>query len=78
MNQYLDTIQPELMNITRLFGIPDSEWEAPRYTYSAWADAGRYHCRFTDGTHTAPGGGRTAADAAPQAGGPAACPADAV
>ena len=53
MMQYLDTIQPELMNITRLFGIPDSEWEAPRYTYSAWADAGRYHCRFTDGTHTA-------------------------
>ena len=53
MMQYLDTIQPELMNITRLFGIPDSEWEVPRYTYSAWADAGRYHCRFTDGTHTA-------------------------
>ena len=28
MTQYLDTIQPELMNITRLFGISDSAWDA--------------------------------------------------
>ena len=55
MTQYLDTIQPELMNITRLFGIPDSEWDAPRYTFTAWENAGAYHCRFTDGEHTAEG-----------------------
>ena len=53
MNQYLDTIQPELMNITRLFGIPDSAWDAPDYTFTAWEEAEAYHCRFTDGTHAA-------------------------
>ena len=55
MTQYLDTIQPELMNITRLFGIPDSEWDAPRYTFTAWTEDGQYHCRFTDGEHAAEG-----------------------
>ena len=53
MNQYLDTIQPELMNITRLFGIPDSAWDAPDYTFTAWEADDMYHCRFTDGAHTA-------------------------
>ena len=53
MNQYLDTIQPELMNITRLFGLPDSDWDAPRFTFTAWETEGRYHCRFTDGEHNA-------------------------
>jgi len=53
MNQYLDTIQPELMNITRLFGIPDSAWDAPDYTFTAWEEDGAYHCRFTGGEHTA-------------------------
>ncbi|MGN1369730.1 MAG: coproporphyrinogen dehydrogenase HemZ [Aristaeellaceae bacterium] len=53
MMQYLDTITPELMNITRLFGIPDSEWDAPRYTFTAWDGEGQYHCRFTDGEHAA-------------------------
>ena len=53
MTQYLDTIQPELMNITRLFAIPDSAWDAPDYTFTAWEGEGAYHCRFTDGTHTA-------------------------
>ncbi len=53
MNQYLDTIQPELMNITRLFGITDSAWDAPDYTFTAWEGAGAYHCRFVGGEHTA-------------------------
>ena len=53
MNQYLDTIQPELMNITRLFGIPDSAWDAPDYTFTAWETDDAYHCRFTDGERTA-------------------------
>ena len=53
MMQYLDTIQPELMNITRLFGIPDSAWDAPDYTFTAWEADDMYHCRFTDGAHTA-------------------------
>ncbi len=49
MDQYLDTIQPELMNITRLFGLPDEGWDLPRFTFRAWAEAGQFHCRFTDG-----------------------------
>ena len=53
MNQYVDTIQPELMNITRLFGIADEAWDQPDYTFTAWEGEGMYHCRFTDGTHTA-------------------------
>ena len=53
MNQYLDTIQPDLMNITRLFGIPDSAWDVPDYTFTAWEADGKYHCRFTDGVRTA-------------------------
>ncbi len=53
MQQYLDTIQPELMNITRLFGLPDSDWDAPRFTFTAWAGEGQYHCRFTDGAKAA-------------------------
>lgn len=53
MNQYLDTIQPELMNITRLFAISDSAWDAPDYTFTAWEGEGMYHCRFTGSGHTA-------------------------
>lgn len=53
MIQYLDTIQPELMNITRLFGLPDSEWDAPRFTFTAWEAGDMYRCRFTDGVHAA-------------------------
>ena len=53
MNQYLDTIQPELMNITRLFGLPDEEWDVPRFTFTAWEGEGAYHCRFTDGEQMA-------------------------
>ena len=53
MNQYLDTIQPELMNITRLFGIADEAWDQPDYTFTAWEGEDKYHCRFTDGAHTA-------------------------
>ena len=53
MTQYLDTIQPELMNITRLFGIPDSAWDAPDYTFTAWEGEGAYHCRFVGGGHAA-------------------------
>ncbi len=53
MQQYLDTIQPELMNITRLFRLPDSDWDVPRFTFTAWEGDGRYHCRFTDGSRAA-------------------------
>lgn len=44
---YLDTIQPELMNVTRLFGIPDEVWEEPRFVWTAEERADCYVCRFT-------------------------------
>ena len=56
MNQYLDTLQPELMNVTRLFRIPDECWNAPpRFTYEAWEADGQYHCRMMDGDAYAEG-----------------------
>ncbi|MBP3636415.1 MAG: coproporphyrinogen dehydrogenase HemZ [Clostridia bacterium] len=55
MNQYLDTLQPELMNVTRLFRIPDQCWEQPRFTWEAWEAGGQYHCRMTDGDQYAEG-----------------------
>lgn len=51
MKQYLDTLQPELMNITRLFHIPDQQWqEKPAFTYEVWEAENAYHCRMTDGS----------------------------
>jgi len=51
---YLDTIQPELMNVTRLFGISDECWHEPcRFGWSGWEENGYYACRVTDGGHAA-------------------------
>ena len=50
LNVYLDTIQPELMNIARLFDVSDEG-----YTFTMWEEGGHYVCRFTDGEHTAEG-----------------------
>ncbi len=48
----LETIQPELMTVTRLFGIPESVWQAPlKYTYTAEEAEGRCRITFTDGEH---------------------------
>ncbi len=58
MMQYLDAIQPDLLNVTRLFGMEDSAWDEPRFAWSAWEEAGQYHCRFT-------GEGQEAANAVP-------------
>lgn len=46
MLEYLETIQPELLNITRLFGIPDEPW---LFSYRAEEQGGQFVCRFTDG-----------------------------
>lgn len=55
MNQYLDTLQPELMNVTRLFRIPDECWEQPCFTWETWEADGQYHCRMLDGDQSAQG-----------------------
>jgi len=49
MMQYLDAIQSDLINVTRLFGIDDSEWDAERFAFTAWEADGKYHCRCSDG-----------------------------
>lgn len=52
---YLNTIEPDLMNVTRLFHLPDSVWNAPDYHFSAWQEDGRYHVRFTGTKKTVEG-----------------------
>ncbi len=50
----LETIKPELMTVTRLFGMDESVWtDPPRYTYTAREEGGRYVIAFTDGTAAA-------------------------
>ncbi len=59
LTAYLQNIQPELMNVTRLFGISDDCWpeegpgeenrRSPRFTWSMAEKAGNYVCRVRDG-----------------------------
>ncbi|MDO4482855.1 MAG: coproporphyrinogen dehydrogenase HemZ [Clostridia bacterium] len=45
----LHTIQPELMNITRLFGIAEESWgETPRFSFTAEETDGQFRITFTD------------------------------
>ena len=47
---YLDTMTPELMNITRLFSLPEEIWTEPvRFTYAVEERDGQYVCTFCDG-----------------------------
>ncbi len=43
----LETIQPELLAMTRLFGLPDTYWDSPaRYRWNAEELSGRYRIDF--------------------------------
>ena len=44
---YLEAIQPDLNNVCHLFGIPDSDWETGRFSWSVKEESGAYICRFT-------------------------------
>lgn len=46
MKQYLDTILPELKNVTRLFSLPDEVWEGeqPRFAFTAEEKENEYTC----------------------------------
>ena len=49
----LETIQPELMVMTRLFGFPESVWTPPlRFVPLAAEEAGQYRITFSDSGHT--------------------------
>ena len=46
----LETIRPELLAMTRLFGLPDADWDSPaRYHYRAEELPGIYRITFTSG-----------------------------
>ncbi len=48
ITQYLTAMEPELMNVTRLFAIPDGAWAEPkRFRFTLGETDGRYVCRFT-------------------------------
>ena len=51
----LTTIEPDLMNMTRLFSLPDSVWEAPEYHFAAAIEGGQYVIRFYGKTQAAQG-----------------------
>lgn len=55
LETYLEAIRPDLMNVTRLFALPDSDWDAPRFTFRMAEEDGRYTCVFTDGERRAEG-----------------------
>lgn len=47
---YMDTMTPELMNVTRLFSLPDADWDAPRFTWQMAEQDDHYVCTcFADG-----------------------------
>ena len=48
---YLERIEPELRNITRLFDLPDIDWEQPGgWAYTVDVNLGMYQVRMTDGS----------------------------
>lgn len=44
VDAYLTDIQPDLTNVTRLFSLPDSDWEQPRYYWQVLEEAQAYRC----------------------------------
>ena len=50
LESYLETIEPELRVMTRLFGLPESVWDEPKRFVPQAAEAGHtYRITFTDG-----------------------------
>lgn len=50
---YLDTLQPEYMAMTRIFGIPDQVWETPDLVCVCEESGGLFHCVFSGLGHSA-------------------------
>lgn len=49
---YLDTLQPEYMAMTRIFGIPDQVWETPDLICVCEESGGLFHCIFSGLGHS--------------------------
>ena len=53
VTDYLDTIEPDLKNITRLFSLPDGVWDEPcRFHQTVEETSAQYRCAWTDGVKT--------------------------
>ena len=56
IQDYLETIQPELIHTARLFGYSEADFQAPaRFHFDAEERDGKYRILFTDGGHTVRG-----------------------
>ena len=55
LESYLSTIGPDLQNMTRLFGLPDSVWEHPVFSYTVREEHGQFFCVFQDETRQVEG-----------------------
>ena len=54
LESYLETIEPELRVMTRLFGFPEEVWDEPkRFVPRAEETEGNYRITFADGEHRA-------------------------
>ena len=63
----LETIRPELMNVTRLFDLPESVWDEPvRYRMSTTETPEKYIVTFKDGTDSATGEAEIPSDPDPR------------
>ena len=53
IQEFLETIQPELINTARLFGFSEADFQAPaRFRFEAEEIGGMYRITFTDGERT--------------------------
>ena len=53
IQEFLETIQPELINTARLFGFSEADFQTPpRFRHEAEERDGKYRITFTDGEHT--------------------------
>ena len=54
LESYLETIEPELRVMTRLFGLPESVWDEPKRFVLQTTEAGHtYRITFADGEDAA-------------------------
>ena len=67
LDSYLETIQPELMVMTRLFGYTDEIWgNVPLFRFRAVEEGGQYRITFSDGEHQISGTADIPHDADPR------------
>jgi len=63
IQEFLETIQPELINTARLFGFSEADFQPPaQFRFDAEERDGKYRIRFTDGEQAAHGEAAIPAD----------------